>query len=422
MAKEKPKTVVPKLRFPEFRGAGGWNVDRMDTLYSFMRNNTLSRDKLNYECGVAKNIHYGDIHTKFSTLFDISNELVPFINDSENIPDASSEDYCLEGDLIIADASEDTNDVGKCIEVFRLNGQFLLAGQHTILARRKSEKIARGFGGHLFCSRRIRSQIQKESQGTKVYQISPTRLARIEIAYPMDQKEQEKVADCLTSLDELITAQGRKVEALKTYKRGLMQQIFPREGETVPRLRFQEFRNAPGWKKSILGSVCKMQAGKFVEASAISEARESGRFPCYGGNGLRGFTKTYTHSGRYPLIGRQGALCGNVKFAEGEFHATEHAIVSTPNDGISVDWLFCALGYLQLNQFATGQAQPGLSVEVLEKVELKVPISEHEQQRVADCLSSIDSRISLENNTLSELKRHKQALMQQLFPSVEDAK
>lgn len=164
-------TLVPRLRFAEFRNAPAWGVAAMDKLYSFMRNNSFSRDKLNYERGTAKNIHYGDIHTKFPALFDITKERVPFINDSEDIPGADSEDYCIEGDLVFADASEDTNDVGKSMEIVRLAGERLLSGQHTILARRKDDTLAVGFGGHLFRSGLIRSRIEKEAQGTKVYQI-----------------------------------------------------------------------------------------------------------------------------------------------------------------------------------------------------------------------------------------------------------
>ena len=130
MAKEGKKALAPKLRFPEFRGSAEWKAERMDLLYSFMRNNTLSREKLNYEAGTAKNIHYGDIHTKFSTLFDITKERVPYINVNEGLPDIDSDDYCVEGDLVFADSSEDMSDVGKCIEIVRLENQLLLAATY----------------------------------------------------------------------------------------------------------------------------------------------------------------------------------------------------------------------------------------------------------------------------------------------------
>ena len=184
----------------------------------------------------------------------------------------------------------------------------------------------------------------------------------------------------------------------------------------VPKLRFPEFRGAEGWKPSVLADACDMQAGKFVSASNISERNQVGLFPCYGGNGLRGYTTTHTHDGTYPLIGRQGALCGNVRLASGQFHATEHAVVATPKKAIDVVWLCYSLDLLNLNRFATGQAQPGLSVDVLENVALAIPPLEPEQKKIAECLSSVDELIVVQARKLDALKTHKKGLMQQLFP------
>jgi type I restriction enzyme S subunit len=262
--------------------------------------------------------------------------------------------------------------------------------------------------------------IERTGTSNTLKRVSPEKFLALTLFVP-SPAEQQKIADCLTSLDELITVQRQKVKALKNYKRGLMQQLFPREGETVPRLRFSEFLNAPEWETKLLGEVCEMQAGKFVAASEIEEKKVLGRYPCFGGNGLRGFTKTYTHSGHHPLIGRQGALCGNVNLVDGRFHATEHAVVTTPKAGNNVYWLFHALSFLNLNRFATGQAQPGLSVEVLEKVEITIPPSEFEQQCIADSLSSLDIRIAAESDKLDALISHKTGLMQQLFPSPQEA-
>ncbi len=217
-----------RLRFPEFQKGPEWERERMEMLYSPMRNNTLSREKLNHTSGTVKNIHYGDIHTKFSTLFDITREIVPFINANEVLSsDFDPQDFCIEGDMIFADASEDTQDVGKSIELIRLNNELLLSGQHTILARRKNDSLVVGFGGYLFKSGQIRSQIQKEAQGTKVFAISWTRMSKIEITYPGNKAEQLKIASCLSTLDSLITAEINKLDALKTHKKGLMQKLFP---------------------------------------------------------------------------------------------------------------------------------------------------------------------------------------------------
>ena len=146
--------------------------------------------------------------------------------------------------------------------------------------------------------------------------------------------EQRKIAACLTSLDELLAAEARKLEALRAHKNGLVQRLFPGQGESRPRLRFPEFCNAGAWDKRTLGRVCDLKAGDFVAASSIAEQFRDGLYPCYGGNGLRGYVATFTHDGRYSLVGRQGALCGNVNFFTGKFHATEHALVATPRRGI----------------------------------------------------------------------------------------
>lgn len=223
--------TLPKLRFPEFRDAGEWFNEPMEELYTFKGTNSLSREKLNYEIGSVKNIHYGDIHTKFSTHFEIQNEVVPYINPSEPLYNVKPESYCVEGDMIFADASEDTKDIGKCIEVIMLNNERLLSGLHTILARPKGKRLIIGFGGHLFRSDSIRKQIQNESQGTKVLGLSTVRLSKIKICYPKNKAEQQKIADCLSSIDDLIALQIKKLDSLKVHKKGLMQQLFPSPGE-----------------------------------------------------------------------------------------------------------------------------------------------------------------------------------------------
>jgi len=437
MAKQGAKTVVPRLRFPEFRGASEWSTKSMNELYSFMRNNILSRDKLNYEFGLAKNIHYGDIHTKFPAIFDITQELVPFINESEVVPDAASEDYCVEGDLIFADASEDMGDVGKSMEIVRLAGERLLSGQHTILARRRDDALIVGFGGHLFRSGLIRSRIEKEAQGTKVYQISSSRLGGIDVTFPSDRAEQQKIADCLTSLDEVLAAQGRKVEALKAHKRGLMQQLFPREGETRPRLRFPEFRNAPEWEEKKLNHVARLRNGYAFKSS---EYVETGPY--------RIITIANVQQGDLALDSTKiiSALPSDVQQHQ-ILRLGDILISMTGNVGrvcrVTAEGLLLnqrvgklvpgAINHeffyqlLQRDEFrsamrlkAAGGAQGNLSAGDISEYIFCLPEEPKEQQRIADCLSSLDTQIAAETNQLAALKTHKQGLIQQLFPAQEE--
>ena len=154
-----------KLRFRQDNGEDfpEWEEKTLGEVYTFKVTNSFSRENLNYEEGVVKNIHYGDIHTRFSTLFDITKETVPYINTQLSIDRISIDNYCVEGDIILADASEDLEDVGKSIEIVNLNNERLLSGLHTLLARPVTP-LSSGFGGFLFMSNSIRQQIKKEAQ------------------------------------------------------------------------------------------------------------------------------------------------------------------------------------------------------------------------------------------------------------------
>ena len=144
------------------------------------------------------------------------------------------------------------------------------------------------------------------------------------------------------------------------------------------------FEIPANWCWTTLGEVFTLQAGKNITAKGISDKQDSTYpFPCYGGNGLRGYVSSYNRTGRFPLIGRQGALCGNINVADGLFYATEHAVVVESYCNIDVDWAVYALIYLNLNQYATSTAQPGLSVATINEVLLPVPPID-EQKRIAN--------------------------------------
>lgn len=147
-----------------------------------------------------------------------------------------------------------------------------------------------------------------------------------------------------------------------------------------------------------VGEVCSLKAGSFVKADDIHSEFNEGLYPCFGGNGCRGYVSDYTHDGNYSIIGRQGALCGNVKYVEGKFHATEHAIVVTPLIPIDNYWLFYLLTLLRLNRYATGAAQPGLTVNNLESIHICVPklIEQEQFSRLAHQCDK--SKLSTENS------------------------
>ena len=176
------------------------------------------------------------------------------------------------------------------------------------------------------------------------------------------------------------------------------------------------FEIPDNWVWTTLGEVFTLQAGKNITAKDISDKEDSEhRFPCYGGNGLRGYVCSYNRNGRFPLIGRQGALCGNINFAEGLFYATEHAVVVETYCKTDVEWAVHTLIHLNLNQYATSTAQPGLSVSTINEVLIPLPPIE-EQRRIVRCLNKWATLI----NQIEQGKVNLQAIIKQAKSKILD--
>lgn len=163
-------------------------------------------------------------------------------------------------------------------------------------------------------------------------------------------------------------------------------------------------------QKKPLGEVCTLKAGQFVKAADIKDNFSDNLYPCYGGNGLRGYTETFTHEGTYPLVGRQGALCGNVHLVNGKFHATEHALVATPNAGINAIWLYHLLRTMNLNKYARGVAQPGLSVKYLNPITVQV-LPLEKQKKVVKEIQKLENEIQKQQQAIANTEEEKKAIL-----------
>ena len=166
-----------------------------------------------------------------------------------------------------------------------------------------------------------------------------------------------------------------------------------------------------------LGEVCLLKAGKFVSANDISPEYNKGLYPCFGGNGIRGYVADYTHDGEFPLIGRQGALCGNVNLASGKFHATEHAVVVQPKIEMNVHWLYYAINAMNLGQYATGAAQPGLAVSKLETLSIEIP-NISEQNKIAQTLYKVEQLVNFRKQQLAKLDKLVKAQFVEMFGDI----
>lgn len=198
----------------------------------------------------------------------------------------------------------------------------------------------------------IQKEIYQLQRGQAQPHVYADDLAKVKIPFPKKDIQEKIVSEI-----ELLEKQEQKaIEEISKLREGI----------------FDFYKNTNGNKKR-LDEICDLKAGQFVKADNINNEYNEKLYPCYGGNGLRGYTETFTNEGQFSLVGRQGALCGNVHLVSGKFHATEHALVAYPKKEINTLWLHYQLVFMNLNQYATGTAQPGLSVMNLNPIEITIP-------------------------------------------------
>ena len=219
--------------------------------------------------------------------------------------------------------------------------------------------------------------------------LAVNKLVKLENQFPM-KEEQQRIGWYFSNIDHLITLHQRKCEETKSLKKYMLQKMFPENGNCVPKIRFSGFADA--WEQRKLGEVAQeFKSGNSLKADEIDI---TGDYPVYGGNGLRGYTSTYNHDGEYALIGRQGALCGNMNYSVGKAYFTEHAVVVKADENNDTRFLYYMLDTMNLGQYSDQSAQPGLAVNKLVKLENQFPMKE-EQQRIGWYFSNIDHLITL---------------------------
>ena len=240
--------------------------------------------------------------------------------------------------------------------------------------------------------------------------ISRGNLAQFNVPIPSSKIEQEKIGEVLEKLDTLITLHQRKYEKLVNIKKSMLDKMFPQNGASVPEIRFKGFTDP--WEQRKLGDLCvEFRSGEFISASDITE---TGEYPVFGGNGLRGFTDRFNHDGEYTLIGRQGALCGNVNFAVGKSYFTEHAIAVRADKKNQTRFLYYLFSTLDLGQYSGQSAQPGLAVGNLVELKSTLP-DKQEQEKISGVLTALDTLITLHQRKLEKLQNIKKSCLEKMF-------
>lgn len=241
-----------------------WELQTFEETFRVLSNNTLSRENLNSRYGAVRNIHYGDILTKFPEVLDCHEEEIPYINDLSLL--SSSTQLLQDGDIVIADTAEDET-VGKATEVQNLGNSKLVAGLHTIPCRVKKGDFAPGWLGYYMNSNLFHNQLLPYITGIKVSSISKGAISDILIVVPPID-EQEKIVQSLNEMQLLMAAETKVVNKIKLVKNGCLSKMFPKKGETVPEMRLPGFTDT--WEQRKLGDVADIVGGG-TPSTAITE-------------------------------------------------------------------------------------------------------------------------------------------------------
>lgn len=432
MTKDKNiKTVVPALRFPEFRDAEGWEVRAFSNYIRLYRGSsprpiqqylTQNDDGVNW-------IKIGD--TKYARKF-----IIDTVEEKITNKGAQKSRQVYTGELILANSMSFGKTYLLGIDGCIYDGWFVL--------REYENYFLKSFLLQLLNSEYLQNQYEKLSAGGIVQNISSDIVYQT-ILPKTSILEQQKIADCLGCLDDLISAVADKIEALKEHKKGLMQQLFPAEGKTTPALRFPEFQNVGEWKLSSIKK-CNIDAftGYAFKGNEILE-------DCDGTPLMRGINITEGvvrhnndidrfYNGEDYTLGKYRLLCNDLVIAmDGSKVGRNFALINKQDEGSllvqrvarlrsnSADFIMFLYQQIGSDRFKTyvdrintSSGIPHISLKQIEDFEIWTTRNDKEIEMVTNCLSSIDELISTETDKLEQLEAHKKGLMQQLFPTLNE--
>ena len=413
---DKPTKLEPRLRFPRFRNAAGWNVKRLGGQGDFLSSLT-GKSGADFGTGDAVFIPYMNVFSNtFTDLHDLR---------AVNVGDGETQNTVARGDVFFTVSSETPEDAGMSsvllgdIENCYLNSFCALFRFHE---GRSPDPV---FLGYALRSGVVRKHLARGAQGATRYNISKGVFRDVPLLLP-EPAEQRKVAECLGSLDDLIAAETDALATLRRHKTGLMQQLFPRPGETRPRLRFPEFRDAGEWEKRKAGTLFKQRKEKgtpglpiysvTIDSGLVKRSSFDRNF--YDIEDAAGNKKVRRGDIAYNMMRMWQGACG---FAQEDCLVSPAYVVLKPGSDAHAPFFQYFFKLHSTLQILTAYSR-GLTLDRLRlyfedfvAMPLVVP-SPAEQHRIADCLLSLDSLIASQGSKLAELRRHKRGLMQQLFP------
>ena len=382
---------VPNLRFKEFEGE--WEKCKVSDLLDFYSTNSLSWDKLEYGTDAIQNLHYGLIHVGLPTMIDLSKDKLPNITNG-NTP--KNYELCQEGDIAFADASEDTNEVAKAVEFYKLNGKAVICGLHTIHGRDNHQKTVVGYKGYAFSSMAFHHQIRRIAQGTKIYSINSKNFSECYIGIP-SKEEQKKIATLLRLIDERIVTQNKIIDKLQSLIKGLRVSLMQIENGNIVHL----------------GEIARIYQPQTISSTELTEDG----FLVYGANGIIGKYKEYNHKTEQICITCRGNTCGMVNYTKPMSWITGNAMVINTDEHqnkVCKRYLYHYLSAYNFNSIISGSGQPQIVRTPLEQLKVTLPTF-LEQKQKATFLDKIQGKIEICNKTLNLYLQQKQYLLRQMF-------
>ena len=390
--------ITPALRFPEFKEAGEWEYSDLKNLGRLISGLTYS------PTNIRKN---GLLVLRSSNILNGSIALNDCVYVTSDIKGAS---LSKPNDILICVRNGSTALIGK--NAIIPEGMPLCThGAFMTVFRAKAPQ----FVYQLFQTQHYKKQVSADL-GARINSINNGQLIKYRFPLPT-LPEQQKIADCLGSLDELIDCERQKLTSLKNYKKGLMQQLFPAENETTPRLRFPEFKTAPTWQEKTLGDVLDYEqpTSYIVETTDYKDDYD---IPVLTAN--KSFILGYTNEqqGIYkktPVIIFDD-FTTDKKYVDFSFKVKSSAIkILKAKAGDNIRVIFELMNNIKFNAVEHKRHY----ISEYQNLEITLPKKE-EQQKIADCLSSLDDAITAQQAKRESLAQHKKALMQQLFPTLEN--
>ena len=359
----------------------------------FYSTNSLSWDKLEYGTDAIQNLHYGLIHVGLSTMIDLSKDKLPNITNG-NTP--KNYELCQEGDIAFADASEDTNEVAKAVEFYKLKGKDVICGLHTIHGRDNLQKTVVGYKGYVFSSTAFHHQIRRIAQGTKIYSINSKNFSECYIGIP-SKEEQKKIATLLRLIDERIVTQNKIIDKLQSLIKGLRVGLMQIENGNIVHL----------------GEIAQIYQPQTISSTELTEDG----FLVYGANGIIGKYKQYNHKTEQICITCRGNTCGMVNYTKPMSWITGNAMVINTDEHqnkVCKRYLYHYLSAYNFNSLISGSGQPQIVRTPLEQLKVTLPTF-LEQKQKATFLDKIQGKIEISNKTLNLYLQQKQYLLRQMF-------